>query len=274
MRITERELVALVNRRSPRRIAQHVRGVRPVDLWVVKVTEDGPLGLRSARALIGAQASGGRQRIDDRRRSLVARAALARLAAARMHVDPTDVSVGHDERGRPVLLDRPALHVSIAHSGEFVACALSERRVGVDIERADRPEADDAFAAGVCAPAERRRLEHMPAEPRIRALIRLWARKEAVAKALGLGLALPFEQLDVRHDIPLIGEVRAGAFRVRDVDGGPDGYTVAIAAEGLGYHVDAHLIVEDSAWRMAARSTAAPRENRPVARRPHGGNRP
>jgi phosphopantetheine--protein transferase-like protein len=106
-----------------------------------------------------------------------------------MHVDPRTVTVGHDERGRPLLLDFAALHASIAHSGEFVACALSDRRVGVDVERADRPEADDALAARVCTSAERRQLEHMPAGPRKRALNRLWARKEALAKALGVGLA-------------------------------------------------------------------------------------
>ncbi len=274
MRITDGALVALVNRRSRGRIAQHAPGGGAVDLWVVKVTEDGPLGVPAARALLGAQPSNVRQRIDDRRRSLVARAALARLAAARAHVDPAAVVVAHDEHGRPVLRDWPALRVSVAHSGEFVACAASGRRVGVDVERTDRPEGDDALAARVCAPTEQRRLEHMPAGERTRALIRLWVRKEALAKALGVGLALPFDQLDVRHDIALIGDVRAGALRVRDVDGGPDGYAVAIAAEGRGYRVRAHLIVGDSAWRMTARSAARPGPDRTAAGRHRGANRP
>ena len=86
MRITERDLVVLANRRSRGRIAQHALGAGPVDLWVVKVTEDGPLGVPAARALLGAQGSDARQRIDDRRRSLVARAALARLAGAPVNV--------------------------------------------------------------------------------------------------------------------------------------------------------------------------------------------
>ena len=107
MRITERDLVALVNRRSRGRIAQHALGAGPVDLWVVKVTEDGPLGVPAARALVGAQPSDARQRIDDRRRSLIARAALARLAAATTHVDPAAVVVAHDERGRPACATVP-----------------------------------------------------------------------------------------------------------------------------------------------------------------------
>ncbi len=274
LRITERDLVALVDGRTSSRIAQRVRGAALVDVWVVKVTEDGPLGLRAAGALLGAQTSGGRHQIEEWRRSLVSQAALARLAAARMHVDPATVTVGHDEHGRPLVLDRPALRVSIAHSGEFVACAVSERCIGVDVERADRPEADDALAARVCAPAERRRLEYMPPAPRTRALIRLWARKEALAKALGLGLALPFDQLDVRHDIPLIGDVRAGALRVRDVAGGPEDYCVAIATEGRGCRVRAHVVVEHEGWRMTARPTATRGPSRTSAVRPRRGDRP
>jgi 4'-phosphopantetheinyl transferase len=263
--ITERDLIALVNRRPSSRIAQRVPGPGPVDLWVAKVTHDGPLGLRAARALLGPQPSSGRRRIDDRRRSLVAKATLARLAAARMHVDPAAVAVAHDERGRPVLLDSPTLHASIAHSGEFVACALSDRRVGVDIERVDRPEADDDLAAHVCTLAERRQLEHIPAGSRRRALIRLWARKEALAKALGLGVAVPFDQLDVRHHVPLIGGARAGALRVRDLEGGPEGYVVAVATEGRGYRVRAHLVVDDSAWRMTTRPLRARGPSRAAA---------
>jgi phosphopantetheinyl transferase len=273
-RITERDLAALVNRPSSGGLARRVRGAAPVELWVVKVTEDGPLGMRAACALFSAEPSEARQRIADRRRSVVARAALARLAAARMHLDPAALALGHDERGHPILLDRPALHVSIAHSGEFVACALSDRRVGVDVERADRSEADDALAARVCGPAERRQLEQIPAGPRRRALIRLWTRKEALAKALGVGLALPFEQLDVRHDVPLIGGVRAAALRIRDLEGGPVDYAVAVATEGRRCRVRAHLVVEHSAWTLTTRTTRARSPNQPAAVSPGRVGRP
>ena len=271
-RITERGLAALVTRRPSSRIPQRLLGAGPVELWLVKITEDGPLGLRAARARLGAEASGGRQRIENRRRTLVSQAALARLVAARMNVDPTNVAIGHDERGRPMLLDRPALHVSIAHSGEFVACAVSDRRVGVDIERADRPEADDELAARVCTPAERRQLEDTPAGARKRALVRLWARMEAFAKALGVGLALPFEQLDVCHDAPLIVGARSGALRVRDVEGGPDGYVAAVATEGCGYRVRGYLVVDDAARPVTTRPTSAPAPNRPAAVRQRSAN--
>lgn len=221
-----------------------------VDLWVVKVTDEGPLGLRAAYALLGWPAAFDRRAITDQHRSVVARAALTRLVAARTGVDAAWVNLDYDARGRP-LVSGSALHLSIAHSGEFVACAVSDRRVGVDIERVDRVEADHDLARRACSSAEREQLGELTGP----ALIRLWTRKEAVAKVLGLGLALPFEQLDVRRDTPRIGGVRASRLTVRDLVGGPEDYAVAIATEGR-CRVSVRLVVDgrDSAMAMPARA--------------------
>jgi phosphopantetheinyl transferase len=220
----------------------------------VKVTDHGPLGHHAACALLGSLPND-RRPLDDKRRSVVARAALIRMVALRTGVDAAAVVVGHDERGRP-LLDGSPLHVSIAHGGDFVACAVSRQRVGIDIERTDRPESDDALARRVCTPVERQQLAELPPRLRKRALIRLWVRKEAVAKALGLGFALPFEQLDVTGEVPRIRGTRTRALRVRDLNGGPDDYAVAIATEGRWTRVHAQLVVADlaSAMRIAPAS--------------------
>ncbi len=211
-----------------------------VDLAVVKVTEEGPLGLRAANALLGAAPASHRSALDDERRSVLARALIARLVAIRTGVDPSLVEHGRDARGRPFLV-RSDLHVSIAHSGEFVACAVSGCRVGVDIERTDRPEVDGALARRVCSPAELAQLGECNAP----AVIRLWARKEAVAKALGFGLGVRFEQLDVSAVAPLIAGQPASTMTVRDIIGGPRGYVLAIATEQW-CRVRARLVVECS----------------------------
>lgn len=233
-------------------LARRVSGTALVDLWLVQVTEDGPLGLKSARALLDGTAArmASRRPRDDRHRSLVARAALVRLVAARTGADTAEVSIGHTERGRPVLLDGSGLHVSLAHSGDFVACAVSDRPVGVDIERSDRPEADDGLAARVCTPVELQQLARSSLNSRQRALVRLWARKEAVSKALGRGFATPFDHIDVIADRPLIAGLREAALWVRDVGGGPDGYMTAIAGDGRRCSCRASLFAEESVSRL------------------------
>ncbi len=89
-------------------------------------------------------------------------------------------------------------------------------------------EADELLAERVCTPAERAYLRAVPAPERRRALVRLWTRKEAFAKALGRGLELPFETLDVLGDLPTVVGSTQAAWVLRDV-GAPDGYLAAIA---------------------------------------------
>jgi 4'-phosphopantetheinyl transferase len=225
------------------------------EVWVIKVTEEGPLGLRAARALLGGADRSDLRRRDDRDRSLLARATLMRLFATRADTDAASVLIDHDEPGRPIVRGNAGLMLAVAHSGDFVACAISTRRVGVDIERSDRIEADDDLARRVCTSHERRELERLPAPLRRAALIRLWTRKEAVVKALGVGLAIAPEQVDVSRDRPIVHGAGVGALRVRDLAAGPDGYAVAVATETCRRRVRAHLIVADAAWSMPARAT-------------------
>jgi 4'-phosphopantetheinyl transferase len=254
-------VVGIQVRRAPQDVVELMRprGVvarrASAEVWVIKVTEEGPLGLRAARALLGGgDRSAGRRR-DDRDRSLLAQAALARLLAARAGVDAASVVIDHDEGGRPIVRGDARLMLAVAHSGEFVACAVSTRRVGVDVERSDRVEADHDLARRVCTPGERRQLERLPAPLRRAALIRLWTRKEAVVKALGAGLAIAPGQVDVRRDRPTVHGAGVGALRLCDLAGGPDGYAVAVATETRRARVRAHLIVVDVAWPMPARAT-------------------
>jgi phosphopantetheinyl transferase len=230
------------------RLAVRASFVALIDLWLVKVAPDGPLGLDAARDLLEQPSAMGQS--EDGDRSLVAQAALRRLVAARAHLDADAVTIGHDDRGRPVVLGGSALQASISHSGDFVACALAQRRVGVDIERIDRAEADDALATRVCSADERHLLAQTEPGARRRALIRLWTRKEALSKALGVGLGMPFERLDVNRDIPVIDGVRATGLRVRDIENCLEGYAVAIACEARRGRLRAYLIADETASRI------------------------
>jgi 4'-phosphopantetheinyl transferase len=243
-----------------------MRRATRIELWLVKVTEEGPLGVQAASVLLASDRSTADPAASDRDRgSLVARAAIARLVAARTRVDPAMVAIEHDARGRPYFRDHPALHVSLSYGGEFVACAVSRRGVGVDIERADRPEADEQLVARICTPGERRMLELLPEHARRRAVVRLWARKEAVVKALGVGLAFPLDRLDVSNNLASIAGLPGSEVSVRDVDSGLDDYVVAVSGEGRRLSVRARIIIEESLRGVDAagrRSSGARPRNR------------
>ena len=102
---------------------------------------------------------------------------------------------------KPRLLD-PAcadIDVSVAHAGGRIACAfLHEGAIGVDIEALDRRIGDTlALAIRVLSPAEFEALDRSSRTDLDRLFLRAWTRKEAVLKALGVGLSIPTDGFDV-----------------------------------------------------------------------------
>ncbi|MDV9175751.1 4'-phosphopantetheinyl transferase superfamily protein [Streptomyces sp. W16] len=141
-------------------------GVDPVPVWVLWSEADG----------------------DAR---LLARSLAVRSAAELLGVGPSEVWVSHAASGRP-LLDGAGrgTQVSVSHGRGAVAVALcrsSRVDLGVDVESV-RPLAALALARGYLTPAEADWLGGLAAVERDRAFLWLWTQKEAVGKALGLGL--------------------------------------------------------------------------------------
>lgn len=97
---------------------------------------------------------------------------------------------------------RPDLRVNLTHCDGLVAAVVAAgREVGVDAEPCDRTVVDEGLIRHVLRPDEIAALP--PDEPgRARAFLRHWVRKEAVAKALGLGLSLPPSAIFVSADDP------------------------------------------------------------------------
>ncbi|MGH9423025.1 MAG: 4'-phosphopantetheinyl transferase family protein, partial [Thermoanaerobaculia bacterium] len=72
---------------------------------------------------------------DDRRRSIVARAATRRLLGRELDADPRELIIVEEEHGKPALLNRE-IEFNASHSGDLVALALAKGTpVGIDVER-------------------------------------------------------------------------------------------------------------------------------------------
>ncbi|HQY48941.1 MAG TPA: 4'-phosphopantetheinyl transferase superfamily protein [Thermomonas sp.] len=113
------------------------------------------------------------------------------LAAQWLQVDVARIALDAHTDGRPLLrLDGDAvpLHVSLSHSGEWLALALADAPVGVDIELPRRVRDWNALARFVFSPEECERVE--AADPAMRADVfhALWTLKEARGKRSGEGL--------------------------------------------------------------------------------------
>ena len=114
----------------------------------------------------------------DRARFIVARARLRGLLAEKTGVSPSSLSFDYGDSGKPFLRDND-VQFNVSHSDDLAAYAFAYRRqVGVDIEKeTSLPEAD-AIAS-----------EYFSADERKLGFFVCWTRREALAKASGVGLA-------------------------------------------------------------------------------------
>jgi len=131
-----------------------------------------------------------------RRRYVAAHAFLRRALARHAGMDPASLRFGVNEHGKPLLPDMPQLQFNLSHSGDWALCGIVEGApIGVDVEEM-RPLAEHVeIAARFFSSEERSRIAR--AEDSLRTFYDVWAKKEAVVKADGRGLAMPLHSFSV-----------------------------------------------------------------------------
>jgi len=90
----------------------------------------------------------------------------------------------YGEHGKPVIVGHPEVHFNLSHCREAVACAVSDRPVGVDIESVRN--FSESLLNYTMNHEEADHIRHAE-RPDIE-FIRLWTMKEAVLKRTGEGL--------------------------------------------------------------------------------------
>lgn len=137
-------------------------------------------------------------RPDDGRRILLAHALLRQVLGRAVGRPPSELvldrrcaSCGATDHGRPSLAGGPSFGLS--HGGEVVAVALAapEASVAIDVEGTQPPERWEAVRRHAFTEADWLATAADPGPQRTA----LWARKEALVKAMGLGLELPLTRL-------------------------------------------------------------------------------
>ena len=100
-------------------------------------------------------------------------------------IDIAKKKFAYTEYGKPYLLNYPHVHFNISHSGEYVACAVSDKPVGVDIQKIGEYNCD--VAKRVCNEKELEQIEN--SLDKASEFTKLWTQKEAVLKMYGTGIA-------------------------------------------------------------------------------------
>jgi 4'-phosphopantetheinyl transferase len=166
---------------------------------------------------------------------IAARGCLRHLLAAYLETDAVDLTFVPAPGGKPVLASDPSLRFSFSDSGGRALVAVArDREIGVDVERIRERKLRPGLMERVMSPAERAMAERCESQGALHLFYRLWARKEAVLKAAGVGLRMRPARVDVLDTgspvaVPF-GDAGETAWRVRDVEAG-EGWAAAVAWE-------------------------------------------
>lgn len=145
-------------------------------------------------------------------RYAIGRAALRVLLGAQLRLEPHAVPLGVGPHGKPRLTTETDVEFNVSHCGGIGAIAMTAGMpIGVDIERRHIPQHSLAIARRIFDEYETEVIATLPADLAGAAFLRCWTGKEAVLKALGLGLTRPPRHVVVEPDPRLPPSViRAG----------------------------------------------------------------
>jgi 4'-phosphopantetheinyl transferase len=197
--------------------------VRVVEVWQVDVSP----GSDAAGRLVAATTDEERERAGRLRtpghgeRWLAARGALRSVLGERLGLAPAAVEFAAGAHGKPELPGADVRY-NLSHAGDVALIAVAAVEVGVDVERLSR-----ASRAVERALTDAERSALTP-DDRHTQLLRLWCRKEALAKAIGTGLGWAPERFDT---------CAPGGYWLTDVPVAP-GYVAALAVAGGEARVD------------------------------------
>jgi phosphopantetheinyl transferase len=191
---------------------------------------------------------------DARTQHAIGRAAIRLLGARASGRHPASLAITTSETGKPQFADLPDLNVSVAHSGRVVVvAACASAAVGVDIEPALATLNDPRRLAGrLFAESEVASLQDVPDAEVADWFSTVWTMKEAVGKALGVGMipALSGAVTERRAGGSALAEVWTGppaeswTLHQLRAPGGTEKIAVAVPAPGVALGTVSGLTLE------------------------------
>nr|WP_245248089.1 4'-phosphopantetheinyl transferase superfamily protein [Methanobacterium petrolearium] len=139
-----------------------------------------------------------------------------------------DPLFGVDHYGKPFLKNYSDVFFNLSHSEEYVACAVSNSPVGVDIEHIH--DIDLNIAKYYFYGSEYKHIIHN--KDKKKAFFELWVLKESYMKMTGLGFRLPLDEfsIEINDEIKLIHQENTGEFGVWNICN--DEYMLGVCSKG------------------------------------------
>lgn len=130
--------------------------------------------------------------INDKKRTLAGELLVRYAMVLDKQIPKTELIFDVHENGKPYCKSFPGVHFNISHSGLWVVCAVSDRPIGIDIEKIDG--ADMQIAKRFFTEYEYQYLQRQ--ENKVEIFYKLWTLKESYIKCTGTGLTVPLNSFE------------------------------------------------------------------------------
>ncbi|HEY2587315.1 MAG TPA: 4'-phosphopantetheinyl transferase superfamily protein [Tepidisphaeraceae bacterium] len=203
-----------------------------VHLWHVRLSSVGSPEILSD----DERARADRFKFDrDRERFVACRCQLRQILAGYLKVAPGTLRFSYGPHGKPFLRETD-LRFNVSHSGDRGLIVVSRgREIGVDIECRNARLDPAELARHFLTPAEAAFVQNTSADEQLDPFLTCWTRKEAWAKAVGVGLAGQLDRFDVSASL---------GSRLRTLHDRVTGMPWTVIDIGIPPHARAALVVE------------------------------
>ncbi|TNE95151.1 MAG: 4'-phosphopantetheinyl transferase superfamily protein [Gammaproteobacteria bacterium] len=176
---------------------------------------------------------------SSKKRFILARIKLREILSRYTGSSPSNLRFSLGAYGKPSLEGCSEIRFSQANAGDYTLIAVSRNReLGVDLERVvdvDFPAISNRFFSE----DEKNALRKLEVSEKLNAFFRIWTRKEAYVKALGVGLSYPMQVFSTSpisengdsHVYDHSCTMAKTFWRVMEI-GSPEGYRAALVAAG------------------------------------------
>lgn len=159
------------------------------------------IDLSAASALLDRTEVAHAERIshrDTRTTFIKSRAVLRSVLSRETGISPAKVKLRMGPNGKPELAGEDGVHFNMSHSDGITLVAVHTRPIGIDIELVDERIARFDLAPELFTAAEQAQLARMDGTAQTtRQFFRIWTRKEALLKGMGLGFSADPRSFDV-----------------------------------------------------------------------------
>ncbi len=135
---------------------------------------------------------------NDKLRCLFGELLLRYIAAKAIGEPTTQIELAANENGKPYLPAYPNKHITLSHSGFYLAAAIADKPIGIDIEKMETGKEliNRKIAYRFFANSE---IKEVKREPKM--FYAIWTQKEAYLKMKGTGLCAKLNTVEPSADL-------------------------------------------------------------------------